>query len=257
VGTPLELLSTGGAVEWSAQLSVWGQGEKISGERVSCDLRFQGQWFDEETGLHYNYLRYYDPEAGIFLSPDPIGLAGGLQAYAYTQNPLLFVDPIGLKGVATQTNPAKGPGNFAGIKLRTPDYYNFSFGFQTPVWARTPYANIFSGGGSFSVDRYGHFYGGWAFGPGKGFGKFSTSLFSANATGNYLLQGNKPSAGDLNGFLTGQSYTLGGGDILGGNVSFSPNAPGTKWSAGGGLFTPGISGSGGYSWENPDSPPAY
>ena len=62
------------------------------------NLRFQGQYFDAETGLHYNLFRYYDPVAGRFTQLDPIGLAGGLNTYAYVPDPLTWVDPLGLSG---------------------------------------------------------------------------------------------------------------------------------------------------------------
>lgn len=50
---------------------------------VSQPLRFAGQYFDNETGLHYNTIRYYDPQAGRFTQPDPIGLAGRFNLYQY------------------------------------------------------------------------------------------------------------------------------------------------------------------------------
>ncbi|MEG8189293.1 RHS repeat-associated core domain-containing protein, partial [Escherichia marmotae] len=59
-------------------------------------LRLPGQYFDEETGLHYNLFRYYAPECGRFISQDPIGLAGGINLYAYAPNPLTYIDPLGL-----------------------------------------------------------------------------------------------------------------------------------------------------------------
>ncbi|MEL1091261.1 RNase A-like domain-containing protein, partial [Pseudomonas sp. OB66] len=59
-------------------------------------LRFQGQYFDVESGLHYNRHRYYDPRLGRYLTPDPVKLAGGLNQYQYVPNPTGWVDPLGL-----------------------------------------------------------------------------------------------------------------------------------------------------------------
>ncbi|MBW5894830.1 RHS repeat-associated core domain-containing protein, partial [Pectobacterium polaris] len=52
--------------------------------------------YDAETGLYYNRHRYYDAESGQYLSPDPIGLGGGLRPQGYVHNPLEWVDPLGL-----------------------------------------------------------------------------------------------------------------------------------------------------------------
>ena len=68
-----------------------------TGEPVYQPLRYQGQYFDAGTGLHYNRFRYYDPDAVRFISQDPIGLAGGINLYQYAPNPLVWVDPLGLK----------------------------------------------------------------------------------------------------------------------------------------------------------------
>ncbi|CDH26998.1 hypothetical protein XBJ2_110001 [Xenorhabdus bovienii str. Jollieti] len=65
---------------------------------VSCNLRFVGQYEDEESGLYYNRFRYYDRETGQYLTPDPIGLAGGVNPYGYVHNPTGWVDPFGLAG---------------------------------------------------------------------------------------------------------------------------------------------------------------
>ena len=68
-----------------------------SSEIISNNIRFQGQYFDQETGLHYNRYRYYSPYVGRFISKDPIGLLGGHNVYA--QNPVEWLDPRGLAKV--------------------------------------------------------------------------------------------------------------------------------------------------------------
>ncbi|MHA3316532.1 RHS repeat-associated core domain-containing protein, partial [Yersinia pseudotuberculosis] len=57
-----------------------------------------GQYSDDETGLHYNTFRYYDPEIGRFSTQDPVGLAGGINLYQYAPNPLTWIDPWGYTG---------------------------------------------------------------------------------------------------------------------------------------------------------------
>ncbi|WP_278929175.1 RHS repeat-associated core domain-containing protein, partial [Pseudomonas qingdaonensis] len=59
-------------------------------------IRFQGQYHDHETGLHYNRYRYYDPEVGRFIGQDPISYAGGLNLFVYAPNPIDWIDPWGL-----------------------------------------------------------------------------------------------------------------------------------------------------------------
>ena len=65
-------------------------------DEIAQPLRFQGQYYDSETGLHYNRFRYYDPDCGRFVSQDPIGLNGGNNLYQYAPNPSGWVDPLGL-----------------------------------------------------------------------------------------------------------------------------------------------------------------
>lgn len=68
---------------------------------LTLNLRFTGQYYDGESGLHYNYFRDYDPSLGRYLESDPIGLAGGLNPYAYVgNNPLNYIDPFGLEPYA-------------------------------------------------------------------------------------------------------------------------------------------------------------
>ena len=76
--------------------STFGELQAIQCDDVDCPIRYQGQWHDAETGLHYNRFRYYDPAVGRYISPDPIGLVGGLNVYQYAQNTLRWIDPYGL-----------------------------------------------------------------------------------------------------------------------------------------------------------------
>ncbi|AOE62443.1 RHS repeat-associated core domain-containing protein [Pseudomonas corrugata] len=99
LGTPQELTNYGGQIVWSARYHGYGKVRAIEhggGEQLEQPLRFQGQYFDPESGLHYNRHRYYNPETGRYLTPDPSKLAGGLNGYRYTLNPTGWVDPLGL-----------------------------------------------------------------------------------------------------------------------------------------------------------------
>lgn len=107
VGTPRELFSEDGTeVAWRAELGLWGELADLRLPRpandneapTDCPIRFQGQWEDAETGLYYNRFRYYDPAAMQYLSPDPIGLAGGARPQGYVADPNGWVDPLGLSG---------------------------------------------------------------------------------------------------------------------------------------------------------------
>ncbi len=95
-GAPVRLTSLAGEIVWSEKTGVWGEKGPVHASRIDNPLRFQGQYFDAETGLHYNRYRYYDPAIAGYISQDPIGLAGGLNVYAYGPNPLSWVDPWGL-----------------------------------------------------------------------------------------------------------------------------------------------------------------
>ncbi|MDH2434014.1 RHS repeat-associated core domain-containing protein [Pokkaliibacter sp. MBI-7] len=78
------------------QYKAYGHVKRTLIEKVDTNLRFQGQYYDGETGLHYNRHRYYHPGSGHYLTPDPIKLAGGLNHYQYVPNPVNWVDPLGL-----------------------------------------------------------------------------------------------------------------------------------------------------------------
>ncbi|WP_447772523.1 RHS repeat-associated core domain-containing protein [Pseudomonas kilonensis] len=98
-GLPEQLTEADGRSVWQARFEVWGNPLQEIREPYFIEeqnLRFQGQYLDREIGLHYNVLRFYDPDVGRFTTPDPIGLAGGLNFYAYAPNPIGYADPLGL-----------------------------------------------------------------------------------------------------------------------------------------------------------------
>jgi RHS repeat-associated protein len=95
-GAVQEVLNESGKVLWHCSLEAYGELANQSGAPPSS-FRLRGQYFDRETGFHYNFHRTYDPQLGDYLSPDPIGIQGGANFYSYPRNPLLWDDPFGLK----------------------------------------------------------------------------------------------------------------------------------------------------------------
>ncbi|XDF34595.1 RHS repeat-associated core domain-containing protein [Paracidovorax avenae] len=102
LGTPIALVDANGPqaglVTWAASYHAWGTvREEYDPHGIGQDIRFQGQQFDAETGLHYNRFRYYDPMLGQYVTQDPMGLAGGMNKLIYPTNPTSSKDPLGLK----------------------------------------------------------------------------------------------------------------------------------------------------------------
>ncbi|WEF33957.1 DUF6861 domain-containing protein [Pseudoduganella chitinolytica] len=110
LGTPRELTNSDGRVGWAALYRTWGNvlsvletvpqaslaDDHTNDVRSAQPIRFQGQYYDNESGLHYNRFRYYDPDIGRFVSVDPISLSGGPNAFAYAPNPISWSDALGL-----------------------------------------------------------------------------------------------------------------------------------------------------------------
>ncbi len=93
--TPQVITDQNQTVVWQATYTPFGEAN-ITTASIENNLRFPGQYFDQETNLHYNYFRDYDPSIGRYITSDPIGLAGGLNTYAYAlQNPVFYTDPTG------------------------------------------------------------------------------------------------------------------------------------------------------------------
>ncbi len=134
-GTPREIFSEGGQASWAGRLNTWGQMQfwryregkaENDPNYTECPFRFAGQYEDEESGLYYNRFRYYDKETGQYLSPDPIGLLGGLNPYGYVHCPTGWVDPFGLAGGKGN----KGELDGSGRPLASPRY---SVAFETKI----------------------------------------------------------------------------------------------------------------------------
>lgn len=95
-GTPTELVDPDlGTLAGQATTTLWGHTHWAG---TSTDLRFAGQHYDPETGLHYNRYRYYNPTTSTYTTPDPLGIAPNpTSATAYVHNPHTWTDPLGLK----------------------------------------------------------------------------------------------------------------------------------------------------------------
>jgi len=130
LGTPRRVTDADNSIVWSWDSNPFGTSEPVgvkigkgkTAYNFAFNLRFPGQYYDSESGLHYNYFRYYDPSTGRYITSDPIGLQGGLNTYGYVGgNPVKYSDPLGLyiwEGVVTAKAASAGGG---AIK------YTFSF----------------------------------------------------------------------------------------------------------------------------------
>lgn len=98
MGAPIACYDAAGARVWHRQATAWGEQAEATGAGADLNaVRFWGQYRDDETGLHYNINRYYDPSTARYTTPDPIGLLGGTNLYRYAPNPVNYADPYGLK----------------------------------------------------------------------------------------------------------------------------------------------------------------
>ncbi|EOW6561510.1 RHS repeat-associated core domain-containing protein [Cronobacter dublinensis] len=132
-GMPRRLTGASGINRLRAEYRAWGNTLRVeniatrTGEPVYQPLRYQGKYFDAGTGLHYNRFRYYDPDARQFISQHPIGLAGGINLYQYAPNPLVWVEPLGLKTVTVYHYTDKG--GYKGISSQKP----YKFKASSPI----------------------------------------------------------------------------------------------------------------------------
>ncbi|MFI9204708.1 putative T7SS-secreted protein [Streptomyces sp. NPDC053048] len=118
VGSPTELVDEQGDIAWRTRSTLWGATTWPKSSKAYTPLRFPGQYFDPETGLHYNFHRHYDPETARYTSPDPLGLAPAPNPAAYVDNPHTWSDPFGLAPYH-ERDGSDGPANAAnGERLR-------------------------------------------------------------------------------------------------------------------------------------------
>lgn len=103
IGTPRELFDESQQKIWTGDYRFWGKlrqanasGSTDAPDYAHNNIRFQGQYYDSETGLHYNRYRYYDPDTGRYIRQDPIGLFGGINLYLYGPSSTMWIDPFGL-----------------------------------------------------------------------------------------------------------------------------------------------------------------
>ncbi|HEY1574645.1 MAG TPA: DUF6531 domain-containing protein [Pseudonocardiaceae bacterium] len=126
VGTPVELVTPDGRVDWRQRSGLWGNQYGGPG----CLLRFPGQYHDYETGLDYNHHRYYDPETGRYTTPDPLGLQPAPNHHGYVDNPLAWLDPLGLNITKARYQQLDRPGwsNYTLQDTNGTTYYSGLFG---------------------------------------------------------------------------------------------------------------------------------
>ncbi|WP_083839272.1 RHS repeat-associated core domain-containing protein [Flavobacterium branchiophilum] len=97
IGRPIQAYNEDGKLIWETDYDIYGQLRNLLGERSFIPFRQLGQYEDEETGLYYNRFRYYSPDSGLYISQDPIGLAGNNpNFYAYTFDSNSRIDIFGL-----------------------------------------------------------------------------------------------------------------------------------------------------------------
>jgi len=110
INRPIRMSTTAKVMVWQAEWNPWGGVQSLSGA-LANNLRFLGQWFQIETGLHYNWHRHYDPTIGRYTQPDPLGFVDGPSVWAYAgSGPQRYFDPDGRQSPPTGPPPPSIPG---------------------------------------------------------------------------------------------------------------------------------------------------
>ena len=135
-GRPLMLFNSEGKTVWRpGQTSLWGLALSLPADTGYPDPRgeldpeadpgllYAGQWQDAESGLCYNRFRYYEPETGMYLVSDPLGLQGGEQTYRYVPNPLRWIDPLGLNKGASLSKMMNSSSDLMGLRRHPQNFW--------------------------------------------------------------------------------------------------------------------------------------
>ncbi|MFI1854368.1 putative T7SS-secreted protein [Streptomyces sp. NPDC020480] len=123
VGTPSELVDESGEIAWRTRTTLWGSTTWARGSTAYTPLRFPGQYHDPESGLHYNFHRYYDPETARYTGPDPLGLAPAPNPVTYVHNPFAATDFLGLTpDYPNEPDPQKSWTSPAGLNRHFVDH---------------------------------------------------------------------------------------------------------------------------------------
>jgi RHS repeat-associated protein len=137
---------------WSAKYDAFGKATITTTNNMKFNLRADGQYEDDETGLYYNWNRYYNPSLGRYISSDPLGLMAGNNTYNYVNgNPINYTDPMGLYSTENVLNYYVGVGD--GVTLGKYMTYRNNHPYYL---GNTPYSPEYFAGydlGSF-LDKY-------------------------------------------------------------------------------------------------------
>ena len=153
MGAPQKLVNGQGSVLWSAVQDAFGRAEVSPASTLSNPFRISSQYADDESGLHYNTHRYYDPEIGRYLTRDPLGEQGGVNLYRFAgNNPMNLSDLLGLKtilGIIDGTCAKEDNGNLYGGKglgnngkgdslVRLKEHWNSTAAGALPIYSQGP-----------------------------------------------------------------------------------------------------------------------
>jgi RHS repeat-associated protein len=198
IGLPQKITDATQAVVWDRVQDPFGRQVSLTNSGgIDTVLRFPGQQADPDTGFAYNYFRDYDPTLGRYIQADPIGLAGGINRYAYVGgNPVGYTDLYGLDtllvGLVGTVTVAGGVDASGGLAVDLQDFRTGFFGSFGP-----------SVGANVSADAF----VGWVFGdlcavPGRTI-NWNLSIFFISITGMFTTDGPGQSIGDFLGFTVG------------------------------------------------------